>query len=93
MTHLARPFLLCLALAACRKPCPAPKTPETVYSTLSAPTCNLPSLPDTVLVNVGFPTPDDILVSRTDYAMLLAFVDELRDWIAAASACLEAGRR
>lgn len=88
MKHSARLFLsLLVLLSACHK-CPAPKTPETVYSTLSPPTCNLPSLPDAPTVTVGFPTPDAVMVSKTDYAQMLAFVDGLADWIVAAEGCL-----
>lgn len=83
-----RRFLsLLVLLGACHK-CPVPKTPETVYSTLSPPTCNLPSLPDAPTVTIGFPTPDDVMVSKTDYALMLTFVAGLQDWILAAEGCL-----
>ena len=33
------------------------------------------------------------MVSKTDYAQMLVFVEGLRDWIYAASACMEAHDR
>ena len=87
-------FLSCLVLlAACRKPCPVAPKPEPIVSLIHSPTCNLPSLPDSPTVTVGFPTPESVMVSKTDYAQMLVFVAGLRDWIAAASACLEEGQR
>lgn len=63
---------------------------ETIYSPQPSVTCDLPDLPYGVLPNVGFPTPTDIMVSRTDYGEMINFIDALRDWVAAASACLAA---
>lgn len=55
-------------------------------------TCDLPALPDEVLVNVGFPTPTDVMVSRTDYAQVLSFINALKHWITAAEGCLKGQR-
>jgi hypothetical protein len=41
-------------------------------------------------VNVGFPTPNDIMVSRTDYALMIEFIIGLTDWIRAAEGCFSA---
>lgn len=47
-----------------------------------------------MLPNVGFPSggPPGVMVSKQDYALMLSFVDALKDWIAAASGCLKAGQ-
>jgi hypothetical protein len=85
--------LLLLASTACSRPCPKRPEPVVTHSLTRSPTCNLRALPSGVsLTNVGFPTPDTIVVSRTDFAEMIAFVTELRDWALDARACLEAGR-
>lgn len=52
------------------------------------PECHLPELPLGIVPNVGYPTPESIMVSRTDFALMLEYVAALRDWIEAASECL-----
>lgn len=37
---------------------------------------------------MGFPTPTDILITKTDFAMLLEYVEGMRMWIEAAAACM-----
>lgn len=54
------------------------------------PSCHLRDLPEAVPVAVGFPTPDSVLISKTDYAAMIAFVQALRDWALDAKACMEA---
>lgn len=94
---LLLPLLLVASLAtACR--CPKPKTVVS-YVPVRTPTCHLRELPAGVLPNVGFPTPADcakskmsdcIVVTKTDYAQMIAFVSALRDWALDAKACIEA---
>ena len=38
---------------------------------------------------VGFPTPDTVMVSKSDMALIIVYVTGLHDWIRAAHACLE----
>ncbi len=91
---LRRCSLLLVLLSACHR-CPAPKTPETVYSNLTGPKCNLPSLPGNLRVPVGFPEPGDglpadhIFITKTDFGDVIAWVDEVKAWVAAADACLQ----
>lgn len=89
---MTRLLLLLPLLLACRHKCPVAPTPAPTPYLIHSPTCDLPSLPDAPTVNVGFPTPTEILVSRTDYAQMLVFVAGLRDWIAAAEGCMKAQR-
>jgi hypothetical protein len=49
----------------------------------------LPAFPDPAPIAVGFPTPDDILITRTDFANLLAYVEGMRAWIEVAAGCLK----
>lgn len=84
------PRLLSLALLlSCRHSQPvAPIQPPTV-SLIHSPTCDLPALPDPIEPQiVGFPTPDEILVSKSDMASIIIYVTALHDWIRAANACL-----
>jgi hypothetical protein len=84
--------LLVLSLS-CRHSQPvAPIQPPTV-SLIRSPKCNLPSLPPDVHPTVGFPTPETVMVSKTDYAEMLAFATAAGDWIRAANACLLAGQQ
>src|SRR5690606_16597809 len=78
--------LLLVASMACR--CPKPKTVVS-YVPVKMPSCHLRELPAAVPVAVGFPTPDSVLISKTDYAEMIAFVSALRDWALDAKACLE----
>lgn len=55
--------------------------------------CDLPDIPEGVLPNVGFPDPDSIKVSRTDYAAMIDFVEKLRAWAQAADACMKAAQQ
>lgn len=61
-----------------------------MVSLIPSPTCHLRELPRGVLPNVGFPTPDTVMVSKTDYAEMIAFVEALRDWAEDARDCLNA---
>jgi hypothetical protein len=60
---------------------------------IRAPKCDLPTLPTTEPVAVGFPTPDRVLISKSDFGAMLAYVAGLRDWIVAANDCLQAGQK
>ena len=81
-----------LLLGSCRHQCPVQTIPPPVVSLTRSPTCHLRDLPAGVLPNVGFPTPDTILVSKTDYAAMIAFVQSLRDWAVDAKGCIEVQR-
>ena len=93
MTLSARSVSLLVLLMACHKPCPVAPRPEPIVSLTLGPKCNLPSLPDGPTITIGYPTPESVMVSKTDYAQMLVFVEGLRDWIYAASACMEAHDR
>lgn len=88
MTRFAHTLLLCSLLLGCRAPCPVPKTVQT-HSLIPRSECSLPALPSDLSPAVGFPTPETILVSRTDFALMIAHVNQLNRWIEAAAACLE----
>ena len=57
--------------------------------------CNLPSLPGNLRVPVGFPEPGDgtpadhIFITKTDFADVIAWVEQVKAWVAAADACLQ----
>ena len=80
---------LCLLLS-CRRPGPvAPTPPEQPYS-IHSPTCDLPALPDSIEPKVvGWPTPEQVVVSKSDMIGIITYVTGLHDWIRAAAACLE----
>jgi hypothetical protein len=79
---------LCLS---CRSPKPAaPTIQDPTVSLIPSPTCDLPALPDAIEPKiVGFPTPDQVVVSKSDMALIINYVTGLHDWIHAAHACLE----
>jgi hypothetical protein len=54
----------------------------------SAPECVLPPLPQPVTF-VGFPDGERIFVTKTDLADLGRYLLGMRQWIEAASSCLE----
>ncbi len=87
---LSTAALLLWATSSCRHHCPpcASPRPQTVLS--RNPDCRLPDLPAPLGPAVGFPAPDgqSIYVSKTDWAQLVTRDVGLRDWIAAAAACL-----
>lgn len=93
MTLSARSLSLLVLLMACRQPAPVAPKPDPMPSLIHGPRCNLPSLPGSPTITVGFPTPESVMVSKSDYAGMLLFVEGLRDWIFAASACIEAHDR
>jgi hypothetical protein len=49
----------------------------------------LPELPGPISPVIGWPTPDTVLVSKSDLVEMLAFVQGLKDWIEVANSCLE----
>jgi hypothetical protein len=49
----------------------------------------LPELPGAIKPVIGWPTPDTVLVSKSDMIEILAFVQGLKDWIEVANSCLE----
>jgi hypothetical protein len=53
------------------------------------PDCVLPELPGAIKPVIGWPTPDTVLVSKSDMIEILAFVQGLKDWIEVANSCLE----
>jgi hypothetical protein len=54
------------------------------------PTCDLPPLPDPIEPTVvGFPTPETVMVSKSDMVSIISYVTGLHDWIRAAAGCLE----
>jgi hypothetical protein len=81
--------LLFLALLACSHPRPAPIEPPHVVIA-PRPTCNLPELPAPIEPKVvGFPTPDEVVVSKSDMVAILDYVQAMHDWIGAAAGCLQ----
>ena len=68
------------------------KPPAVPYS-VPAPICDLPPFPDPAPVAVGFPDPDSIMMTKTDFQALLMYVEGLRFWIEAAGACLRGQMR
>jgi hypothetical protein len=59
---------------------------------LKSPECHLPELPGPLPDAVGMARPDGIFVSKSDWAQLVAHDVGMRDWIAAAAACLTVQR-
>jgi hypothetical protein len=49
----------------------------------------LPELPGPIKPVIGWPTPDTVMVSKSDMVEILEYVAAMRDWIQVASACLE----
>jgi len=84
--------LALIALIACgsSKPKPVPPVPETI----AAPPleCALPELPGPIAPTIGWPTPDQVMISKTDFLLMIDFVSALRDWVFAAQACFDAQR-
>jgi hypothetical protein len=95
MTRFERPWrtcsqlllLSCLAMACGHKSAPTTTPAPTPYL-IPTPECDLPAFPEPAPVAVGFPDPENILLTRTDFSGLLQYVQGLRDWIEAAGACL-----
>ena len=58
----------------------------------SAPECRLPELPGPLPAAIGFPTPEGVFVSKSDWAELIARDIGIRHWMSAAAACIEARR-
>lgn len=81
---------LCLFLS-CRRPSPVAPTPDPIPSLIPSPECHLPPLPDPIEPKVvGFPTPETVMVSKSDMVEIISYVTGLHDWIRAAAACIEA---
>ena len=93
MTRSARLLLmLSLALSASCRKCPRQTTPPPTISLTPLPECRLPDLPLPIRPAIGFPTPEEILITKTDFALIVAYVTGLRDWIDAAAGCLQGSR-
>jgi hypothetical protein len=85
--------LLLVFLLACSHAAPKPVEPPHV-AYVSPPSCNLPELPEPIAPTiVGWPTPDEIVVSKSDMVAVLSYVQALHDWVFAAAACIQAGRK
>jgi hypothetical protein len=54
-----------------------------------SPECRLPELPGPLPPAVGFPTDQGVFISKTDWAQLIAHELGMRQWMAAAAACIE----
>jgi hypothetical protein len=73
-------------MSACHHaPRPVPP-PQVVVA--KRPMCNLPAIPTPVNPPVGWPTPETILISKSDFVEMIQYVDGLRAWIEAAAVCL-----
>lgn len=68
--------------------CPKPVTPAPVVVLGKLPECALPELPGSIKPMVGYPDPDGIYLSRSDFASIATYVMAMRDWIIAAQPCL-----
>ena len=77
--------VLALLVACHHAPKPVPP-PQVVVA--PRPVCNLPALPGPIAPVVGWPTPETVLVSKSDFVLMLQYVQGLRDWIEAAAGCL-----
>ncbi len=93
MTRLARS---CLALSLLLLPsCHHQKSAEPTataptVSYVQPPSCSLPDLPDPIQPQiVGYPTPEQILITKTDMIAIVDYVNALHDWVRAAHDCLE----
>jgi hypothetical protein len=75
------------ALSACHK-CPPPVIPAPVVEVAKPPECDLPDLPGPIHPAIGYPDPNGIYLTRTDFADLASYVMALRDWVLAAQPCL-----
>jgi hypothetical protein len=55
----------------------------------------LPELPHAIRPAIGFPSaetgPASILITKTDWADVVSFAEQLNAWVAAATACMQAG--
>ena len=64
-----------------------------ITSLTPSPECNLPPLPDPIEPKiVGFPTPETIVVTKTDMIAIVRYVSSLHDWVHAAAGCIEAAK-
>ena len=78
-----------LFLASCGHKCPPPVQPPPTIQLSKSPDCRLPELPGPIKPVIGWPTPDTVMVSKSDMVEILEYVAAMRDWIQVASACLE----
>lgn len=103
LAFLARWIIVCsiaaaiLILASCGPKCPKPPPcvpPPPVVTVVKPPPCVLPDLPDPI-VGLGVPDAqrDGYFVPRQRWAELGGYVQGVREWIVAASACLEAASK
>ncbi len=76
--------VLFLFLAACAKPV-APVAPTVVNSRIS---CSLPPVPMKFAV-VGWAEPGGIVVSKSDMASLVVYLEGLDSWMRQAAECLK----
>ncbi len=82
-------LLLTSAIGSCRsgQACPATLPPPPVTVIAEPMQCNLPMLPP-LPTAVGFPSAEGIFLTKTDWADLIGYVQSLRDYVVAASACV-----
>jgi hypothetical protein len=83
-----------LLTIGCRQTCPpcrTPIVPPPQITVVRPPSCQLPDLPGPIAPSIA-PSPGGIEMSRADFADMAVHILGMRDWIAAASACLEATR-
>lgn len=76
--------------AACSKPCPKVPTPPPQVTVIRPPSCTLPDLPGPIAPVIGWPEPDRVMVSKTDFILIIDYVQGMRDWIEVAAGCLTA---
>lgn len=88
--------IVALALCGCGPKCPKPPPcipPPPVVTVVKPPPCTLPELPQPI-EGLGVPDAqrDGYFVPRQRWAELGGYVAGVREWIVAATACLEASK-
>lgn len=84
-------------LAGCSRACPKPPPcvpPPPVVTVVKPPPCKLPALPEPIVgLGVSDAQRDGYFVPRQRWAELGGYMVGMREWIQAASACLQAASK